>query len=414
MKVAELYAQLGVKVDPADLSTLKEFEKTLNGIAAAARSAATALRRFARVTTGGMTTRAAPAAGAGVATAGGATPPPPTLLSTVMAQAGAVNQQAAAAQAANQGGTQQPSTSSINTFGRVLGMTLLKTIGFVSLAAAAKKLASTFIDITRTSMVGARNLDQFNKQTGMSREAIRKYEYIGSLVGMQAQDVQSVFQNLRQTFERIRETGEGAPILARLNIPMTASPEEMLQKFLDTTKRMDEAQAKYFAGLLGIPDDFLYAMRKFGDQALPKNLLATNEQQAALVDLNTEWNRLVANFRLLSETMTAQVAPALTGIIKMLQDLVDLAPKMRSPSATILTGMAPLALPTFLAMKSLGGLGSQNVSNVTNNVTATGSTDELSRIVEQATAKAMNRPASQAYFQSSGSFLPPLNYSATP
>jgi hypothetical protein len=268
--------------------------------------------------------------------------------------------------------------------------------------------------MTKSSMVNARNMEQFNKQTGMSREAIRRYEYIASLVGMQADSVQSIFQNLRQTFERIRETGEGASILGRLNIRMTQSPEEMMQDFLQATRRMDEAQAKYFGGLLGIPDDFIYAIRKFGDQVVPKNLLATDEQQTALVNLNTQWNTLVSNFRLLSEKLTGELAPALTQVIKLVDDVVNLMPRMRSPSATVLTSAAPLALPTFMAMRAMGGLGPQNVSNVTNNVTATGSTDELSRIVEQATAKAINRPASQAYFQSSGSFLPPLTYGATP
>lgn len=408
MKVAELYAQLGVKVDPADLSTLKEFEKTLNGIAAAARSAATALRRFARVTTGGMTTRAAPVAGAGVATAGGAMPPPPTLLSTVMAQAGAVNQQAAA-----QANTSQPSTSFVNAFGRVLGMTLLKTLGIVTLAAAVKKLTSSFLDMTKASMVGARNLDQFSRQTGMSRQAVQRYERIGAMAGIQAEDVQSLFQNLRQTFERIRETGEGAPILARLGIPMTQSPEEMLQKFMEATKRMDEAQAKYFAGLLGISDDFLYAMRKFGDTALPESLITSERGQKALADLNTDWNTLVDNFKRLGTVIISDLAPALSSLVKTVSDLTSLLGRGKYEPRFEKTAIASsFANPS--AMAFMGRAASVQNWTVNNNVTATGPTDELSRIVEQATSKAVQRPASQAYFQSSGSFLPPLNYSATP
>jgi hypothetical protein len=410
MKVAELFAQLSIKVDPNDLSTLKEFEKTLNGIAAAAKSAASALRRFSRVT-GGQITKAA--AGAPAAAGAAGTTTPPTLLANVLAQTGAVNQQLAAIQTGPAQPSQGNTTTFATSFGRVFGMTLLKTLGFVSLAAAAKKLANSFLDITRTSMVGARNLDQFNRQTGMSREAIKRYEYIGALVGMQAQEVQDIFQNLRQTFERIRETGEGAPLFTRLGISLTDSPEKMMRDFMAATSKMDESQAKFFATLLGIPDTFIYAMRKFGDQMLPKNLLATDEQQTALVNLNTQWNTLVANFRLLSERLIGEVAPALTQIIKIADDFVNLVPKMRSPTAVALTSMSPLALPTFLAMKATGGLG-QQTTNVTTNITATGSTDELSRIVERATSKAVLQSASGAYFQSSSSQLPPLQYTAVP
>ena len=403
MKVAELYAQLGVKVDPSDLGTLKEFEKILNGIAVAARSAATALRRFSRVTMSGMTTRTAPAAAAGAPVAAGAVPPQ-TLLSTVIAQAGAVNQQASAqAGTANVAG-QHPNNPFATALGKSLGSVLLKALGIATLGMAVKTLASALKEMTQASMAAVFGVDKFTTQTGLSREELKRWEYVAALSDVTTEELQDTLKGLQQTTRRIQFTGEGATPFLQLGINAMSSPTEIMRQFAQRTRAMDTGTAVYFGRLTGISENMVYMLRKNVDnldKLLPDRML-TDTQQRAMMDLNTEWAKLTFNIGLLRDKFVVGLAPALTRILELMDRLLDWQMSAKDPSAAGRVFMSPMGM-AFPGL--LGSMNGGSTTNINNDIKIENRGTGNSPADGRAMGQAFIKETSKAYFQRTPSFI---------
>lgn len=385
MKVAELYAQLGIKVDTQDLQVLKEFETTLAGIATAAKNAAMALRELGKTPLSRGISKLAKinakvAAPAGGALGGAASPVAPE------------SQQA-------------PEKAFAVALSKVIGNALLKTLGIATLAMSIQKLTASIKDSMRMAMQTSKT----QRQTGMALASLRRYEYIGGLAGIEPQTVQETFQNFRQMFENLRETGTLSAVFAKLGMTVSDDAEAMFRSFFQATKNMDEGRAKYFASLLGISDDLLYAMRKFGDTEVPEGLTPTDAQISNLSNLNTEWNKLTKNLGLVAEQIVMFVAPALTKVLEIINGFVTWGATVRDMQ---------LSGRTFM---SQGGMGFVNPTmfspgnavrpspTINNNVTQYLQGTGYSRADGQNMARAFlsSTDVAKAYFQSSGSFLAP-------
>ncbi len=410
MKVAELYAQLGVKVDRHDLGMLKEFEHTLNGIANAAKSAAAALKQLAQTPLSRGFSRLAKTAGASVA---GTTAPAaagvtaaPTSPQTAMgwwkqfqAQQRLVNQLMAPMATG-----QHPNTPFATALGKSLGSVLLKTLGIATLGMAVKTLASAFKEMTQASMAAVFGVDKFTTQTGLSREELKRWEYVAALSDVTTEELQDTLKGLQQTTRRIQFTGEGATPFLQLGINAMSSPTEIMRQFAQRTRAMDTGTAVYFGRLTGISENMVYMLRKNVDnldKLLPDRML-TDTQQRAMMDLNTEWAKLTFNIGLLRDKFVVGLAPALTRILELMDRLLDWQMSAKDPSAAGRTFMSPMgmAFPGLLG-SMIGG----STTNINNDIKienrGTGSSPADGRAMGQAFVK----ETSKAYIQRTPSFI---------
>lgn len=443
MKVAELYAQLGVKVDRHDLGMLKEFEHTLNGIASAAKNAALALKQLAQTPLSrGFSRLARTAATGATAGTGSTTAPSATSATPATAQQTATEwwkqfqaQQRQVAQLTGPAkqtpaqwwkqfqaqqrqitqltgpltGSQPQQTSFAQTLVRTFGAALLKVLGVASLVMALKQLTSSIKDSMRMAMQTSKT----QRQTGMALASLRRYEYIGGLAGMEPGAVQETFQNFRQMFENLRETGTLSAVFAKLGMTISSDAEAMFRSFFQATKDMDEGRAKYFASLLGISDDLLFAMRNFGDAEVPKSLLPTQDQLNSLSNLNVEWNRFVKNLSLLGEQIAIRLNPALESVLNTLNMIITnpINDRPRSFSESLINALGAFGGPgtAFATQQRLGSIPMAAAPVVNYNIQQNLQSTGYSRADGQNLARAFSSATdiSRAYFQRSGSFLAP-------
>lgn len=387
MKVAELYAQLGVKVDRHDLGMLKEFEHTLNGIASAAKNAALALKQLAQTPLSRGFSRLARTAATGATAGVGATTAPavaPATPAPATPATAAPTPQQTTAQWWKQFQAQQrqitqltgpvappppQQTGFAQTLARALGASLLKTLGIASLAMAVKNLATSLKEMTQASMAAAFGVDKFTLQTGMSREELKRWEYVASLSDVTAEELQNTLKSLQQKARQIQFTGEGATPFLQLGINAMSSPTEIMRQFALRTRAMDAGTAVYFGKLIGISDNMVYMLRKNVDnldKMLPDRVL-TDAQQRAMMELNTEWAKFTFNLGVLRDRFIADLAPALQTIITLTDRLLDWHfSKSTNPlTKSFLYPAAMAALPGLLGASSAGGTTVNNNFNTT-------------------------------------------------
>lgn len=381
MKIAELFAELGFKIEGGD--ELLKFEQSLENIATAARNAALALKGLAAVNLPRVVNaRAAqpsnnmpvshPAFIGPVQPAAYRGPNPPVLPQT----------------------PQLP--SSVLQGLKSLGLLALKVAGIGTVALALKKLVSGLMDMIKVSMQATFAVDKFTTQTGLSRRELKEWERIAALSDVKAESLQETLKSLQQRSRQIRFTGEGATPFLQLGINAMASPTEIMRQFAQRTKQMDTATAVYFGGLIGISDDMVYMLRKNADKL--QNLLPNSElddqQFRNLTEMNAAWKELTFNIGALRDKIVSDLKPAIVGLIGPIDSWVKLLTASKTLRDFVMgkETLGSLALP---ALRQMGGTNNKIESKVEVNVNGT----DKPRETAQEAAKAVDREVSDAFYQ---------------
>lgn len=383
MKIAELFAELGFKIEGGD--DLLKFEKSLENIATAARNAAAALKGLAtthmpKVITvrqpgqqGNTTPVTHPNFIGPIPLAPYAGPNPPKL-------------------------PQQQLPTSVLQGLKSLGLLALKVGGVATVAVALKKLVSALIDMVKTSMQATFTMDKFTTQTGLSRRELKEWERIASLSDVKAEALQETLKSLQQRSRQIRFTGEGATPFLQLGINAMASPTEIMRQFAQRTKQMDTATAVYFGNLIGISDEMVYMLRKNADkiQNLAPNSELDEEQFRKLTELNGAWKELTFNLGALRDKLVSDVAPAIKWVADQI-NLVARAAVISRPLRDMILGGGPVGAMALPAIRNMMGGNTTNKieSKVEVNVNGT----DKPRETAQEAAKAVGREVSDAYYQ---------------
>lgn len=299
MKIAELFVQLGFKVEGQD--DLKAFETTLNSIAQAARNAALALKILSRTSVPKSLTSIKAAAARVTAPAGTtvvATTPvvvgTPPLLSPAKAPGST---------AVNQG------LKSLTTFVKQL-------VGFSSLAYILKSLISGFTNMVKTSAAASFNLDKFTRQTGVTFAEMKRWEQVAAANDVTAEEVQETLKSLQQNAVKI-SMGLGGTNANRWGIDPLARPENIFRRFQEVTKSMSQAQAMAVADAAGISErvaQMLLREREHPTTA-QAGLALTQNQLDTTRTLGAAWNQLRVIMSSLADKITSDVAPAFTEVL---------------------------------------------------------------------------------------------------
>lgn len=398
MKIAELFAELGFKVEGKD--ELKGFETSLQNIANAARQAALALKELAaaripkQIIIGAKTNGGSSPAGRGPAPGmlnfiGPVQPlpysgPTPPLLQQP------------------QGGVSQSVLQGLKSLG-ALG---LKVLGIATVAIALKKLVSAMIDMVKASMQATYAVDKFTTQTGLSRRELKAWERVAELSDVKAEELQETLKQLQQKSRQIRFTGEGATPFLQLGINAMASPTEVLKQFAARTKQMDQATAVFWGNQIGISENMVYALRKNADQLdklIPNAELADSDHQAVM-ELNTAWRDLMFTLGLLRDKIVSDIAPALKWVLDQVTVWAKLGTMSKDVRTWMLQGGPMNVVGTAQLMAKMGSGTTHKVeNNVSVEVNGAGSPKETAK----ATAEAIKRELSDSYYGRP----PPWSYS---
>lgn len=308
MKAAEIYAALGFKIEGED--QLKSFDTILKSIAQSATSAAAALKQLAQtklpmvVGPQGKPSAPNPGTPAVVVPVTPTNQVPPILL------------------------PQSPPVIPSAKPKKNKDLEDLKKflLGFATLGGlleGLKKLVQGIKDMIQASRMAAFATDKFTTSTGLSRRELIKWQYLAKQGAVNEETVMDTIRRLNQNRAAIRR-GEAVNLtgytLAHVN-PL-ADPGTQLRQFFANTKNFDQAMAESIGEMMGISADVVYLrnhMDKFGN--VPRGTELSDKEQAAVMSLNSAWQELTKNMEVAAQKITADFAPAIESIIKIINRL---------------------------------------------------------------------------------------------
>lgn len=396
MKVAEIFAELGIKLTGSSKTDLDGFEQQLINIANAAKQAAAALVALSKAQVPkGLTVAATKQQNAPPATAVAMTPGTPAAASPT--QPG--NPPALPGN--------KPLPNSVMQGLKSLGMLGLKVLGIGTIVLALKSLISALGRWLKASVAATVSTELFTRQTGTNRKTLKEWELASTKAGLAEGEAANAFKMLAQKRQQILATGEGATPFGQLRINAMAKPEEVFRQFQERTRNFTQEQAVFWGSLLGFSEDFSAWLHSFqGDiERLPEGALLSDKEQKAVVSLNASWVDLTTALERLRDKVVADVAPAFQGLLDILIGVANVLTLFK-PLREAFVGN-PFGAAQSLTSPPRGG-GGQTVNN-TLEVTLNGLRDPatVQKALEGQSEKFFNRMTGRAYYQTPPSNLAP-------
>ena len=376
MKIAELFAELGFQIKGAD--ELKAFETSLNNIASAAERAAAALKQLAgqKMPEGLKSIRIVQQ------TSTGAVKVPPIAAPPKIA-----------------GGAFEDSSGDMaSIFSRGL-KPLMKIFGIAGLVSVLADLVSSLKRLAIDSAKAQFEMNQFTKQTGMTRDEMKQWEFIAAKGGISAEELQKQFISLQDIGQQIR-FGQRMPASPALGIVQTQAPDVVLKEFARATQNMDMATARMFAESHGIDPRMVFVLREYLDQLgrTSKSALLQPGQVEDVNKMNQAWIELGFTIKLLSDKLVAEFAPALWELFNIINQILNTTGVARNIARYSLTLGAPMSAASLFGRDMISAASRMGGSQTTNNqTTATIHVDGAQN--PTATAQAIKRELSDAFSQ---------------
>lgn len=311
MKVAELFAEIGFKVEGAD--ELKAFETSLQNIASAARQAALAMRVLSKTHMPAALLKA-------LSKQNTATAAKPT---TVVA---APNAQGVAVVGAQPPGAAPTTPTAVLQGFKSLTTFAKQLVGFGSLAYVLKSLITSMTRVTKESLGASFGLSRFTLQSGLTRDELKRWESAAAAADVSQQEIQDQLGRLAQQAAEIPwgKHLEAASAGAFLGINMLASAPDILKQFGAAMQGKSFAQARMFAEQLGINPNVAYMMQqnKGVIPALPAGQALSDNEQKARLQATVQLNRLGVASSALTDRFVAFVSSFIAATAKINADFL--------------------------------------------------------------------------------------------
>jgi hypothetical protein len=307
MKVAELFVELGFAVKGED--KLKEFETSLISAAAAAKSLVASLTQLVglKLPQPGAASQAAPSSGRrggygqfnqmmGV---GAPLPGNSAFIGPLAPTAAPVAGNTAVVQGIKQ-----------------FGLFAKQLLGIGSLAYVLKHLVSSMVDLSKAAMKASFTTDKFSKQTGLSREELKRWEYAATGSGVSSEEIQTNLAKLaQQSFGILRgENLEAASVASGYGIDLLQSAGDILKQFGQKAAGLSLVEAQWLASKVGISPDVAYMMREIRGlvPSITPGQALTDEQQTKTMKAAAASEEAGVAFTALMRKWTADIADGLT------------------------------------------------------------------------------------------------------
>lgn len=161
----------------------------------------------------------------------------------------------------------------------------------VALGAAATAL----YQMSKAARDMAVNLDMYQINTGLSGQQLQQLSFQAAQAGVSMGELGSTIQHL-QNLSAKANLGEGwSPVLSRFGVMPGQDPVTQLNKISEALKRLQKtapAEARQLAHEAGLSDTMYYALMKGFTGQMNKQFILTQKEQAELVKLNIQWNKV--------------------------------------------------------------------------------------------------------------------------
>ena len=317
MKVAELYAELGIKFE--DQRVLDGLASTLSAAAESAKSLALSLKQIAAVRMlreprVSVPSSAAPArtrlprelSGPGWSVVPGnpsfigplpSAPEPPGV---------------------------QAGLKSLATLG-------LKVGGIATLALAVKKLVHSLTEWMRASMAAAVGTTLFTRRTGQTQQSLKQWELASRQAGLSQDEAAQNIESMTRKQSETKWLGGNMTPFNILGISPMSTPTEIFKAFQKRTQGLAPNDVTFIGEQVGFSKDWAAFLHNFkGELPDLKNVLPTQEQLNEITKLNAAWETLSFTMRELGQRILGELSPALRGLIYIITGI--LRPKTHAES----------------------------------------------------------------------------------
>jgi hypothetical protein len=189
----------------------------------------------------------------------------------------------------------------------------------LTIAVNAVNLA--LIALMTTAGRAGQALKNFARTTGLNPEELQRWQHLGEVTGVAADEVKSAFENLQKTRANFA-LGEPSDVgvWQLLGVDPTQDPSAVLSQLRETVKKLDPAIAHELLSRLGLGG--LTPMLRATDAEFRKwsrNFVITRDQIERLAKFNAAWASLKMSVGQVKNLFAAALAPALEILARLLE-----------------------------------------------------------------------------------------------
>ena len=251
-KIAELFAEIGVKVDKDELAKLTQLESLLKGIAVEAGKVKEALGALQ----GALKIPTTPASAV-----------PTTPASATKAEEKRAKKEKSEREQnltdALMGKAPEEKTTAEKEGVKALVVFAKQLLGIGSIAFALKSVISSIAGLTKASMGASFGLNRFILQTGLSTEELIRWKRAGAAAGVSQEEVTENLSKLAQQTAEIwwgQHTEQAGAMGGILGVDWKARSTDISQQFGQAMKGKTMAEALMFGRMIGLTPNFSYMM----------------------------------------------------------------------------------------------------------------------------------------------------------
>ena len=288
---------------------------------------------------------------------------------------------------------------------------ITRALGVLGILGVLQKLTQTMKNLLVGAAKSQFELNQFTKQTGMTRDQMKRWELLGAKAGMSAQDMQQQMLSLQDRATEIL-MGQRAPAAPSLGLTgEISSPETLIKQLAEATRGMEPMMMRAFSQAYGVDPRLVTTLQEFPDamESVNQSLLLTKREADSINELNQAFIELKNTVSLRADQALASFSDELKALVVWIDNLLKnpqrafstYAPNV-AESAFPLQTIAFKGITDFIdAFKAAQGRGT-----MTNNVTIYGTGEAKEN------ARELKRVLSDSYYQRYSPYGPAGGYYA--
>ena len=321
MKIAELFAAIGVKIEGE--AELKSFELQLRAIETACHGVISALKQL-----GVLKVRVPriPAPGAVPAAALGGPAGTPTPASTALST--------------EEQEKKREEKKAQRTQSMLIGAMLKATLGFSTVMGGVRMFAEGIKTAVRSSLDLAQTQDHLRVNAALSAKDFQQWSHLARISGLSPEQTAGEVAALQKKLSSYSMGFEVPSGIMSWFAPGTTATQ-FLKNFARGTVGMKETDALSLAGQMGISDSMFYALRRNLenlDDVLSNT--ANEDQYKQLQQINVEWGKFNDSMSRATVLLTAVASPAIIAIVQKMSGWVE-----KIPSHPLDAGLDAAAIP---------------------------------------------------------------------
>lgn len=194
-----------------------------------------------------------------------------------------------------------------------------------ALALAINGLNYAFLRMVDGARQAAVEMKNFAGATGLSTEELKRWQAAGAINDVSEREVAQTITTVQRGIAAIRLGQGNLKPFQMLGVMPEQNTFAAIDKMAASLRQLTPEIAAVIAAEAGISDPMFQWMRRadFSARQLEQRYIMTQNEQAALVDLNREWQALLFGIKSVRDKFASDFTPVLTVAVKALRLLTD-------------------------------------------------------------------------------------------